>query len=70
MQTDILIIGGGLSGLIATWQLRYAGKNASVMEARTRFGGSNSNDEEATMVLIVISAQLGFGPANHLWPVY
>ncbi len=39
MQTDILIIGGGLSGLIATWQLRYAGKNASVIEARTRFGG-------------------------------
>jgi monoamine oxidase len=39
MQTDILIIGGGLSGLIATWQLRYAGKNANVMEARTRFGG-------------------------------
>ena len=39
MQTDILIIGGGLSGLIATWQLQYAGKNASVMEARTRFGG-------------------------------
>ena len=39
MQTDILIIGGGLSGLIATWQLRYAGKNASVLEARTRFGG-------------------------------
>ena len=39
MQSDILIIGGGLSGLIATWQLRYAGINASVMEARTRFGG-------------------------------
>ena len=39
MQTDILIIGGGLSGLIATWQLRYAGKNASLLEARTRFGG-------------------------------
>jgi monoamine oxidase len=39
MQTDILIIGGGISGLIATWQLRYAGINASVIEARTRFGG-------------------------------
>jgi monoamine oxidase len=39
MQSDILIIGGGISGLIATWQLRYAGINASVMEARTRFGG-------------------------------
>jgi monoamine oxidase len=39
MQTDILIIGGGLSGLVAVWQLRYAGKNAIVMEARARFGG-------------------------------
>ncbi len=39
MQTDILIIGGGVSGLIATWQLRSAGINASLMEARTRFGG-------------------------------
>ncbi len=39
MQTDILIIGGGLSGLFATWQLRYAGKNAGVIEARQRFGG-------------------------------
>jgi len=39
MQTDILIIGGGLSGLTATWQLRSAGENASIMEARTRFGG-------------------------------
>ncbi len=39
MQTDILIIGGGLSGLTATWQLRSAGENASIMEARSRFGG-------------------------------
>ena len=39
MQTDILVIGGGISGLTATWQLRNAGINASVMEARTRFGG-------------------------------
>ncbi len=39
MQTDILIIGGGISGLAATWQLRSAGINASLMEARPRFGG-------------------------------
>ena len=39
MQTDILIIGGGISGLFATWQLRYAGINATVLEARDRFGG-------------------------------
>ena len=36
---DILIIGGGLSGLVAAWQLRSAGVNVSIMEARTRFGG-------------------------------
>lgn len=39
MRTDILIIGGGLSGLLATWQLRHEGIDACVMEARTRFGG-------------------------------
>ena len=39
MQTDILVIGGGLSGLTATWQLVSAGENATIMEARTRFGG-------------------------------
>jgi len=39
MQTDILIIGGGISGLLATWQLRYAGINTVLLEARDRFGG-------------------------------
>ena len=32
-------MGGGLSGLAATWQLRCAAVNASVVEARNRFGG-------------------------------
>ena len=39
MRTDVLVIGGGLSGLTATWQLRAAGMDASVIEARSRFGG-------------------------------
>ena len=39
MQADIIIIGGGLSGLIAAWQLQSTGANIVIMEARTRFGG-------------------------------
>ncbi|MCP4981405.1 MAG: NAD(P)-binding protein [Gammaproteobacteria bacterium] len=39
MQVDILMIGAGLSGLTATWQLRLAGVDVALAEARERFGG-------------------------------
>ena len=58
MQTDVLIIGGGLSGLFATWQLRSAGVNASLLEARTRFGGR---------VLTIGDADCDLGP-SWIWP--
>ncbi len=38
-QTDVLIVGGGLSGLVATWKLRATGINARLLEARDRLGG-------------------------------
>lgn len=56
-----MIIGGGLSGLVATWLLRSAGINACVMEARTRFGGR---------ILIAegnVAAQCDLGP-SWFWP--
>lgn len=54
-----MIIGGGLSGLVATWQLRAAGVNACVLEARTRFGGR--------ILIAEGSANCDLGP-SWFWP--
>ena len=39
MQTDTLIIGGGLSGLALAVRLQAAGQDYVLVEARRRFGG-------------------------------
>lgn len=59
MKTDVLIIGGGLSGLSATWQLQLAGVNVSVMEARDRFGGR--------ILMADSDANCDLGP-SWIWP--
>ncbi len=39
MQTDTLIIGGGLAGLSLAWQLQQKGLDYHLIESRGRFGG-------------------------------
>lgn len=47
MQTDILIVGGGISGLTAAWQLQNAGLKVCLIEARNRVGGRILTQGEA-----------------------
>jgi len=39
METDVLIIGGGLAGLSLAFQLEQAGRDYQLVEARSRLGG-------------------------------
>ena len=36
---DVVVVGGGLSGLAAAWQLTKAGRSVLVLEARAHVGG-------------------------------
>ena len=47
MQTDLLIVGGGISGLTAAWQLQNAGLKVCLIEARNRVGGRILTEGEA-----------------------
>ncbi|MBV8576984.1 MAG: FAD-dependent oxidoreductase [Acetobacteraceae bacterium] len=39
--TKILILGAGIAGMVAAWELREAGYDCTILEARSRAGGRN-----------------------------
>jgi monoamine oxidase len=40
-RTKVVILGGGIAGLVAAWELRKAGFDCTLLEARQRPGGRN-----------------------------
>ncbi len=61
MQTDVVIAGGGLSGLYLAYRLQQAGRAALVLEARDRLGGR--------IHAAPAFAELDLGPA-WFWPAF
>ena len=68
METDIAIIGGGLSGLSLAWHLAKAGRDFQLFEARPRLGGRIASLQQVSPVQAPI-VPLGYdlGP-SWFWP--
>ena len=47
-EVDVVVVGGGLSGLKAAWDIQKAGFSAVVLEARDRVGGKTWSRDSKT----------------------
>lgn len=61
---DVLIVGAGLSGLVAARRLQSAGRKVRVLEARSRVGGRMLSSTSANGSVIDLGGQWG-GASHH-----
>lgn len=57
VRADVAIVGAGLSGLAAAWELRQLGHSAVVLEARDRVGGRLLNHELGNGGVVEVGGQ-------------
>ncbi len=66
-RATVVIVGGGISGLAATWQLQSAGVDAILLEARNRTGGRILTRDNQGTSAGGMNAQCDMGP-SWFWP--
>ncbi len=71
-RSKVIVIGGGISGLAATWQLQAAGVDTILLEARDRIGGrvltlDNQGTSSGELNDQCLNAQCDMGP-SWFWP--
>ena len=65
LETDVIVVGAGLSGLVAARELERAGLHVLLLEARERVGGRLLNADLGEGRVIDLGGAY-FGPAGHV----
>ena len=63
-ERDVLIVGAGLSGLVAARELRARGRSVALLEARTRVGGRMVSARTSDGSIVDLGGQWG-GASHH-----
>jgi len=64
---DVIVVGAGMAGLKAGYDLQQSGKSAVILEARERIGGRIWTDRTFSDVPIELGAELVHGERAETW---